>query len=153
HTNIRFNAAHYHDELFSRILSRELSISLPAPRLGGLISIAVNETDCPKGAHMYDELRTNLWGEGMSHTDYTNRFAIDPGTAAAFIPEKWREIFLLPPLFVPGRIQLHYTNYDRMIVGGAMPLGTALELETIKPVGTDRLLARRELIAVNIGGA
>lgn len=89
----------------------------------------------------------------MSHTDYTNRFAIDPKTAAGFNTAQLRENFLLPPLFVPGRIQLHYTNYDRMIVGGAMPVEGSLELETIKPAGTDKLLARRELIAVNIGGA
>lgn len=89
----------------------------------------------------------------MSHTDYTNRFAIDPKTAAGFNTAELRENFLLPPLFVPGRIQLHYTNYDRMIVGGAMPTSGALELETIKPTGTDTLLGRRELIAVNIGGS
>lgn len=88
----------------------------------------------------------------MRHTDYTNRFAIDPKTAAGFDTEQLRENFLLPALFVPGRVQLHYTNYDRMIVGGAMPTTEALELETIKPAGTDTLLARRELIAVNIGG-
>jgi len=89
----------------------------------------------------------------MNHTDFTNRFAIDPKAAARFNTEELRENFLLPPLFVAGRIQLHYTNYDRMIVGGAMPTSAPLELETIKPVGTDMLLARRELIAVNIGGA
>ncbi|TCL73843.1 5-dehydro-4-deoxy-D-glucuronate isomerase [Rhizobium sp. BK251] len=89
----------------------------------------------------------------MSHTDYTNRFAVDPKTAASFNTTELRDNFLLPALFVPGRIQLHYTNYDRMIVGGAMPTSRAVELETIKPAGTDMLLARRELIAVNIGGA
>ncbi|MDQ0559792.1 4-deoxy-L-threo-5-hexosulose-uronate ketol-isomerase [Rhizobium mesoamericanum] len=89
----------------------------------------------------------------MNHTDFTNRFAIDPKTAARCSTAELRENFLLPPLFVPGRIQLHYTNYDRMIVGGAMPMSGPLALETIKPAGTDTLLARRELIAVNIGGA
>lgn len=89
----------------------------------------------------------------LSHTDYTNRFAIDPVAAAGFNTTQLRDNFLLPPLFVAGRIQLHYTNYDRMIVGGAMPVDGALALETIKPAGTDQLLARRELIAVNIGGS
>ncbi|MGE7368434.1 5-dehydro-4-deoxy-D-glucuronate isomerase [Neorhizobium sp. NPDC001467] len=89
----------------------------------------------------------------MSHTDFTNRFAIDPMTAAGFNTAQLRDHFLLPTLFVEGRIQLHYTNYDRMIVGGAMPTSSPLELETINPAGTDALLARRELIAVNIGGA
>jgi len=89
----------------------------------------------------------------VTHTDYTNRYAIDPRAAAGFGTTELRENFLLPPLFLAGRIQLHYTNYDRMIVGGAMPTSEALDLETIKPAGTDTLLARRELIAVNIGGA
>ncbi len=89
----------------------------------------------------------------MSHTDFTNRFAIDPVTAAGFGTDELRSNFLLPTLFVPGRIQLHYTNYDRMIVGGAVPVTAELALETIKPAGTPELLARRELIAVNIGGA
>lgn len=89
----------------------------------------------------------------MSHTDFTNRFAIDPLTAAGFGTDELRSNFLLPPLFVPGRIQLHYTNYDRMIVGGAVPLASELPLETIKPAGAPELLARREMIAVNIGGA
>lgn len=88
----------------------------------------------------------------MSHTDYTNRFAVDPMTAAGFGTDQLRENFMLPALFVPSRIQLHYTNYDRMIVGGAMPVSGALALETIKPTGTPEFLSRRELIAVNIGG-
>ncbi len=89
----------------------------------------------------------------MSHTDFTNRFAVDPLTAAGFGTDELRSNFLLPPLFVPRRIQLHYTNYDRMIVGGAVPVTSELSLETIKPAGTPALLARREMIAVNIGGA
>ena len=40
-----------------------------------------------------------------------------------------------------------------MIVGGAMPVGEPLALEAIKPTGTKNFLDRRELIAVNIGGA
>ena len=40
-----------------------------------------------------------------------------------------------------------------MIVGGAMPVDEPLALEAIKPTGTKNFLDRRELIAVNIGGA
>jgi 4-deoxy-L-threo-5-hexosulose-uronate ketol-isomerase len=40
-----------------------------------------------------------------------------------------------------------------MIVGGAMPAGTPLRLQAIKPTGTENFLDRREMIAVNIGGA
>ena len=41
-----------------------------------------------------------------------------------------------------------------MIVGGAMPAGERARRSTpIKPTGTPNFLDRRELIAVNIGGA
>lgn len=88
----------------------------------------------------------------MSQTHFTNRFAIDPKTAAKYGTDELRENFLLPPLFVENTLQLHYTNYDRMIVGGVMPVSGSVELETIKPIGTKSFLERRELIAVNIGG-
>ncbi|TRC71017.1 5-dehydro-4-deoxy-D-glucuronate isomerase [Mesorhizobium sp. WSM4307] len=86
-------------------------------------------------------------------TDYTSRFAIDPVAAAAMGTDELRHNFHIGDLFQPGRINLTYTHYDRMVVGGAMPVATALRLEAIKPTGTKGFLDRRELIAVNIGGA
>ncbi|MBZ9670193.1 5-dehydro-4-deoxy-D-glucuronate isomerase [Mesorhizobium sp. ES1-3] len=88
----------------------------------------------------------------QNHTDYTSRFAIDPAAAAAMGTDELRHNFHIEDLFQPGRISLTYTHYDRMIVGGAMPVATALPLEAIKPTGTRGFLDRRELIAVNIGG-
>ncbi|MFD1984222.1 5-dehydro-4-deoxy-D-glucuronate isomerase [Mesorhizobium newzealandense] len=89
----------------------------------------------------------------QSHTDYTSRFAIDPVAAAAMGTDELRHNFHIEDLFQPGRISLTYTHYDRMIVGGAVPVATPLPLEAIKPTGTKDFLDRRELIAVNIGGA
>ena len=85
--------------------------------------------------------------------DYTSRFAIDPAAAAAMGTDELRHNFHIGDLFEPGKISLTYTHYDRMIVGGAMPVEDALALEAIKPTGTKNFLDRRELIAVNIGGA
>ena len=84
-------------------------------------------------------------------TEYTSRFAIDPAAASAMGTDELRHNFHLAGLFVPERITLTYTHYDRMIVGGAMPLNGPLKLETIKPTGTKSFLERRELVAVNIG--
>ncbi|WP_455273577.1 5-dehydro-4-deoxy-D-glucuronate isomerase [Rhizobium herbae] len=84
--------------------------------------------------------------------EYTSRFAIDPNGAAAMGTDELRHNFHIGNLFVPGEINLTYTHYDRMIVGGAMPLAQPLKLETIKPVGTKSFLERRELVVVNIGG-
>jgi 4-deoxy-L-threo-5-hexosulose-uronate ketol-isomerase len=88
-----------------------------------------------------------------SHTDHESRWAIDPEAAALMGTEELRDNFLIESLFVPGRVRLTYTHYDRMIVGGAMPMDKPLALEPIKPTGTKSFLDRRELIAVNIGGA
>lgn len=86
-------------------------------------------------------------------TDYSSRFAIDPLAAAAMATDELRQHFHIDALFSPGRISLTYTHYDRMIIGGAMPTRDALVLEAIKPTGTKNFLDRRELIAVNVGGA
>jgi 4-deoxy-L-threo-5-hexosulose-uronate ketol-isomerase len=89
----------------------------------------------------------------QNHTDYTSRFAIDPTAAAAMGTDELRHNFHIGDLFRPGRVSLTYTHYDRMIVGGAVPEDVALPLQAIKPTGTKSFLDRREMIAVNIGGA
>jgi 4-deoxy-L-threo-5-hexosulose-uronate ketol-isomerase len=85
--------------------------------------------------------------------DYSARYAVDPQAAAAMGTDELRANFHIGELFVPGRISLTYTHYDRMIVGGAVPLGEALALPAIKPTGTSVFLERREMIAFNVGGA
>jgi 4-deoxy-L-threo-5-hexosulose-uronate ketol-isomerase len=87
-----------------------------------------------------------------SHIDYTIRFAVDPAAAARMDTDALRANFHIGDLFRQGRISLTYSHYDRMIVGGAVPVDKPLALETIRPTGTARFLERRELIAVNIGG-
>ncbi len=86
-------------------------------------------------------------------TEFDIRFAIDPISAAGMGTGELRENFLIDDLFVTGQVRWTYTHYDRMAVGGAVPGGGALALETIKPTGTASFLDRRELIAVNIGAA
>ena len=88
----------------------------------------------------------------MSTTDCTSRYAVDPVAAARFGTSELRANFLIPDLFVEGRVKLTYCHDDRMIVGGATPVAGALALEPVKQTGTPRFLDRRELIAVNIGG-
>ncbi len=88
-----------------------------------------------------------------SHIRYSIRHAIDPAAAAQMGTEHLRKNFHIGGLFEPGKINLNYTHYDRMIVGGATPAEAPLVLDAIKPTGTKSFLERRELIAVNIGGA
>lgn len=86
-------------------------------------------------------------------TEFDIRFAIDPISAAGMGTGELRENFLIDDLFAPGQVRWTYSHYDRMAVGGAVPDGSALALDTIKPTGTASFLDRRELIAVNIGEA
>jgi 4-deoxy-L-threo-5-hexosulose-uronate ketol-isomerase len=81
------------------------------------------------------------------------RQAIDPNTAATFGTDRLRAEFLIQQLFTPGEVRLTYSHLDRLVVGGATPLGTPLVLTPAKPTGTPSFLDRRELVAVNVGGA
>lgn len=87
----------------------------------------------------------------MATLNYASRNAIDPTAAARMGTAELRSNFLIETLFVPGEINLTYTHYDRMIVGGAMPADTALALHAIKPNGTENFLDRRELAVFNVG--
>ena len=86
-------------------------------------------------------------------TQHEIRFAIDPAAAAMMDTSELRANFLIDDLFAAGEVRWCYSHYDRMAVGGAVPEGAELALESIKPTGTGYFLERRELIAVNIGEA
>ncbi len=85
--------------------------------------------------------------------DYSVRFAVDPAAAAAMGTDELRHNFHISELFAANRVRLTYTHYDRLVVGGAMPVDGTLTLEAVKPTGTKNFLDRRELVAVNVGGA
>jgi 4-deoxy-L-threo-5-hexosulose-uronate ketol-isomerase len=67
--------------------------------------------------------------------------------------QKLRETFQITSLFVPGAINGYFTDLDRLVVGGAMPAGEPVELSNHKETGRTFFLERRELGAINIGGA
>ncbi|HEY6451957.1 MAG TPA: 5-dehydro-4-deoxy-D-glucuronate isomerase [Steroidobacteraceae bacterium] len=64
-----------------------------------------------------------------------------------------RAHYLLTELFVAGEIRLHYSHVERMIVGGAAPVGEPLALEATRQVGSASFLERRELGIINVGAA
>ncbi|MEM5582601.1 MULTISPECIES: 5-dehydro-4-deoxy-D-glucuronate isomerase [unclassified Roseibium] len=79
------------------------------------------------------------------------RYAIDPETAKALDTQGLRDHFHADGLFEDGKINLVYTHYDRLILGGAVPAGGDLVLDQVKEAGTASLLDRRELGVLNIG--
>jgi len=64
---------------------------------------------------------------------------------------KLRETFLVNDLFQPGKVNAHYTDLDRMIIGGAVPSGKPLALPNDKQIGSSFFLERREIGIINIG--
>ena len=65
-----------------------------------------------------------------------------------------RRHFLVRDLFSPGRLELTYSQIDRIIVGGAMPVDGEVTFgsELSKKFAVSCFLERRELGAINIGG-
>jgi 4-deoxy-L-threo-5-hexosulose-uronate ketol-isomerase len=66
--------------------------------------------------------------------------------------EELRETFLLTNLFVPGQLCGHFTDLDRLVVGGVTPTGQPIVLPNHKQTGRAFFLERREFGAINIGG-
>ncbi|MET4082188.1 4-deoxy-L-threo-5-hexosulose-uronate ketol-isomerase [Pedobacter sp. UYP30] len=64
-----------------------------------------------------------------------------------------REQFLIEDLMASGEINFTYSHYDRIIVGGAKPTNAALQLENFSMLKAECFLERRELGAINVGGA
>ena len=87
----------------------------------------------------------------MTTQNYTSRNAIDPVRAAAMDTTQLRENFLIENLFVSNEINLTYSHYDRLVIGGAMPAGETLALAAVKSMGTKSFLDRRELAVFNVG--
>lgn len=83
----------------------------------------------------------------------TQRYAIGPRETAALNTAELRENFLLENLFVTGAVELVYTHYDRMVVGGAVPTAGPLELLCPENLKAGYFLERRELGILNIGAA
>jgi len=66
--------------------------------------------------------------------------------------EALRENFLIQDLFNRGELVAHYTDLDRMVIGGVVPEQTALALPNDPALGTSFFLERREIGILNIGG-
>jgi len=81
------------------------------------------------------------------------RHASHPEAVRGYDTETLRRHFLVETVFAGGAILLTYSHYDRMVIGGATPLGEGLSLGATKEIGQETFLAERELGALNVGGA
>ncbi len=86
-------------------------------------------------------------------TNYELRYAAHPRDAKNYDTARLREDFLIQNLFVDNEVNMVYSMYDRLVVGGAKPVGEELVLEAIDPLKATHFLSRRELGIFNVGGA
>ncbi|MDR0658453.1 MAG: 5-dehydro-4-deoxy-D-glucuronate isomerase [Mediterranea sp.] len=86
-------------------------------------------------------------------TNYEIRYAAHPEDAKSYDTKRIRRDFLIEKVFSGNEVNLVYSMYDRMVVGGAMPVGEVLSLETIDPLKAPFFLTRREMGIYNVGGA
>jgi len=67
--------------------------------------------------------------------------------------EQLRENFLVQNLVQDDTVQLVYSHYDRVIIGGVKPVNKTLALPNHPELKADYFLQRRELGIINVGGA
>ena len=80
------------------------------------------------------------------------RFQNSPKETAGMNTAELRANFLIENLMQPGKINLTYSHYDRMIVGGAVPVSGAIELPNEGELKANFFLERREIGIINVGG-
>ena len=86
-------------------------------------------------------------------TNYEIRYAAHPEDAKQYDTTRIRRDFLIERIFAADEVNMVYSMYDRMVVGGAMPVGEALKLEAIDPLKAPFFTTRREVGIFNVGGA
>jgi len=80
------------------------------------------------------------------------RYATAPDQYQRMTTEELRAHFLVENIFIPGTAQLTYWETERTVLGGIVPTGAPIPLDTDPALAADFFLQRRELGAFNLGG-
>lgn len=81
------------------------------------------------------------------------RFQHSPQETSQMNTEQLREHFLVQHLMQNDQVQLVYSHYDRVIIGGVKPFNKTISLPNHDELKADYFLQRRELGIINVGGA
>ncbi|MEO6612237.1 MAG: 5-dehydro-4-deoxy-D-glucuronate isomerase [Chitinophagaceae bacterium] len=80
------------------------------------------------------------------------RFQNSPGETRQMDTSQLRDNFLVSGLMQTGTIQLVYSHYDRLIVGGVVPATKMISLPKEEELKAAYFLERREMGIINVGG-
>jgi 4-deoxy-L-threo-5-hexosulose-uronate ketol-isomerase len=81
------------------------------------------------------------------------RFQHSPKETGEMSTDALRAAFLINNLMEDDALNLVYSHYDRVIVGGATPVNQKLFLDTDAELRADYFLQRREIGIINVGGS
>jgi 4-deoxy-L-threo-5-hexosulose-uronate ketol-isomerase len=81
------------------------------------------------------------------------RYAIGQQETKLMDTASLRAHFLIQSLMLPNKLTLVYTHYDRMIVGGVVPVDEIISLTNPHELRANYFLERREMGVINVGGA
>ena len=80
------------------------------------------------------------------------RFQNSPGETKQMTTGQLRENFLCGSLVNDDKLNLVYSHYDRMIIGGAKPVTKTVILENHPELRSEFFLERREIGVINVSG-
>ncbi|WP_235295851.1 5-dehydro-4-deoxy-D-glucuronate isomerase [Portibacter marinus] len=80
------------------------------------------------------------------------RYESHPNEVETMNTEELRENFLIEEIFEDGQSHFVYSHYDRMVVGGIVPLGESIDLKNYEDLKSEYFLERREIGIINVGG-
>ncbi len=80
------------------------------------------------------------------------RFETSPKETSEMKTQQLRDNFLVQNLMQSGKIEMVYSHYDRLIIGGVAPLSVAISLPHQEELKASFFLERREMGIINVGG-
>jgi 4-deoxy-L-threo-5-hexosulose-uronate ketol-isomerase len=80
------------------------------------------------------------------------RFQNSPKETSTMNTQQLRDNFHVPGLMKDDQLQLVYSHYDRVILGGAKPVSSAITLANHPELRAEYFLERREIGIINVGG-
>lgn len=80
------------------------------------------------------------------------RFQNSPKETSTMNTQQLRDNFHVPGLMTDDQLQLVYSHYDRVILGGAKPVNSSITLANHPELRAEYFLERREIGIINVGG-
>lgn len=80
------------------------------------------------------------------------RYSVSPDELRTLNTEELRKKYLIEDIFIDDSLTATYCNDDRIIVLGAKPLNSKVEINISDEIGSDYFLENREMAIINIGG-